>query len=146
MSANTKNKTQTDRSLLQLGFISLFIIALTLFCKAMNFSLIIPFLLFYIGFHIKMVRTISVQRFIHLGFLLTLIVFTAIIVDQYTAIPHYYIPVSVIGMFTVLLYSDLQLTFFMSFISSLLICLMIGGDFGMMILFFLGSMTGAYVV
>jgi len=45
-----------------------------------------------------------------------------------------------------LLFNDLHLSFLMGLASSILVSIVLGGDFGMLLTFFLGSLTGAYLV
>ena len=119
---------------------------LTVFCHFVNYSLLIPFFLLFLGFHLKCCGTGNFKSFLNLGLLLTLIVFTTYIISQYTAWPPYYIPVAGIAMLTMLLFNDLHLAFLMGLASSVLVSVILGGDFGMMLTFFLGSLSGAYLV
>lgn len=139
----TKNKPITFATV---GLIILVMAILTAFCFVAEYSLIIALLLFIMGLHLYFLDKASVKLFLQLGLLLALILFTADALTEYTMIPRYYIPVAGIGMLVVLLYNDLQLVFLMSFVSSVIVGLMVGNDLKLMLIFFIGSLTAAYTV
>ncbi|OGX39215.1 MAG: hypothetical protein A3C36_06850 [Omnitrophica WOR_2 bacterium RIFCSPHIGHO2_02_FULL_52_10] len=119
---------------------------LTAFCYYINYLLILPFFLLFLCLHLKCCQKGSYQRILHLGLLLSLLLFTTHIISHYTSWPPYYIPVAGIAMLTMLLFNDLNLVFIMSLAASVLVSTVLKGDFGMMMTFFLGSLTGAYGV
>ena len=143
MKKPTKNKPVT---LAAVGLSILVMAALTAFCYVAGYSLIIPLLLLIIGIHLYFFDKASVKLFLQLGLLLALILFSADALAKYTTIPYYYIPVASIGMLVILLYNDLQLVFLMSFMSSVLVGLMVGNDLKLTLIFFIGSLTAAYIV
>ncbi len=120
--------------------------ALTVFCKLMNYPLVIPLIILVSGAHIYFSYRADSKRLLHLAFLLTFIVFIAHAVKTYTTLSLFYTPVACVAMLTMLLFNDLELSFIMAFVSSLLVTIVNGGDFGMMMIFFLGSVTGSYAV
>jgi len=122
------------------------VIVLTVFCYFVNYSLLIPFFLLFLGLHLKCCNKGTFKSFLNLGLLLTLIMFTAHIISEYTAWPSYYIPVAGIAMLTMLLFNDLHLSFLMGLASSVLVSIILHGDFGMLLTFFLGSLGGSYLV
>ncbi len=122
------------------------ILLLGIFCQVVHFSFFIPLLLLFVGFHLFLFKKASRRLFLNLGLLLTLIIFSSYAIINYTDIPRYYIPVASIGMLTMLLYNDLQLVFLMSFLSSIFVGLILGGDMGLTLIFFIGSLTAAYSV
>jgi len=139
----TKNKPIT---LSAAGLIILVMAVLTAFCHVTGYSLIIPLLLLILGVHLYFFDKASVKLFLQLGLLLSLILFAADALTKYTMIPRYYIPVASVGMLVILLYKDLQLVFLMSFMASVLVGLMVGNDLKLMLIFFVGSLTAAYIV
>ncbi len=127
-------------------FAVVFIIVLTAFWYFIGYSLIIPFFLLFLGIHLKCCQRGTYKNLLNLGLLLTLIVFTAHILTEYTAWSAFYIPVAGIAMLTMLLFNDLHLSFLMGLASSILVSVFLHGDFGMMLTFFMGSLAGAYAV
>lgn len=125
---------------------AVFVVVFTAFCYFVNYSLILPFFLLGLGLHLRWCRKGTFKTFLNLGMLLTLIVFTAHVIVQYPKWPPFYVPVAGIAMLTMLLFNDLHLSFLMGLASSVLVSVVLHGDFGMMLTFFLGSLTGAYVV
>ncbi|MBN1869686.1 MAG: HDIG domain-containing protein [Candidatus Omnitrophica bacterium] len=121
-------------------------VALTVFCYVIEYSLIVPFFLLFLGIHLKCSGTGTIKKFLNLGLLLTLILFTAHVLSHYTEWPAFYIPVAGIAMLTMLLFNDLNLSFLMGLASSVMVSIFLHGDFSMMITFFLGSLAGAYSV
>jgi putative nucleotidyltransferase with HDIG domain len=124
----------------------LFLISMTYFCYLMQYPLIIPFFLFFVGFYMSFIKKAGIRKFLPLGFLLTILIVGTYFVQRAQNIPIFYIPVAGISMLTILLFSDIQVTFLMSFISSLLVTLIVHSDFSMFLTFFLGSLSGAFYV
>lgn len=141
-----KDKDQIRQSLTNIGLSTLFIVSLTLFCKALGYSLIIPLLIFFLGFHLSFTGRGDMRLFLNLGLLLTLIVFATHAITTYSDLSVYYIPVASIGLFTMLLFNSRTLSFVMSFLSAMLVSLILNEGFGMMLTFFMGSLVGAYSV
>jgi len=125
---------------------TILVIVLTVFCYFVNYSLLIPYFLLFLGYHLKCCGKGTFKNFLNLGLLLTLIMFTTYIITGYTAWSSYYIPVAGIAMLTMLLFNDLHLSFLMSLASSILVSMILHGDFGMFLTFFLGSLGGSYLV
>jgi putative nucleotidyltransferase with HDIG domain len=123
-----------------------FIGFLAVFCRVADYPLLVPLLLTFLGIHLFFIGKLTLRLGLSLGFLLTLIVFTAEFISRYTAIPAFYIPVAGISMLTILLFKDIHLMFGMTFASSILATLIVGGNFDMMLTFFIGGLTGAYAV
>ncbi|MBZ0166287.1 MAG: hypothetical protein K8I00_05720, partial [Candidatus Omnitrophica bacterium] len=144
MSALKKSNDEIKISIYRIGFSAVFIAALTLFCKALGYSLIIPLLLFLLGFHLKFSDTADTRRFLQLGLLLVLAVFFAHTVTTYTDLSEYYVPVPAIALLTMLLYNSRRLSFVMAFASSVLVSLILEGGFEMMLTFLMGGLVGAY--
>ncbi len=138
--------TQSYRSISGIGIVILVFIFLSVFCRLAHYSLIIPLLLLSLGIQLACSKKADLRMLLNLGLLITLIVFTANAVTRYTTLSVFYIPVAGVAMITMLLFNDLQVAFIMSFVSSILVSLIVGGDFGTMLIFFIGSLTGAYSV
>ncbi|MCK5579729.1 MAG: HDIG domain-containing protein [Candidatus Omnitrophica bacterium] len=128
------------------GIVGGVILSLIIFCKVVGFPLLTPLLLLFLGIHLFLTKGADYRLFLHLGLLLALLVFTAHAFYSYTTISPYYIPVASIAMLTMLLFNDLQLALMMSFVGSAIVSLMVGGDLNLMVIFFLGNLTAAYVV
>lgn len=142
------NKTNNSykRVIQNILLVVLYLLVTTAFCKISNYPLIIPILLLFFGLYLSFSGKGNTRLFLNLGLLLTLIVFTAHAVSQYTALPVYYIPVACAAMLTMLLFNDLELSFLMGIVCSIVVTLVLDGDFSMMSIFLLGSVTGAYSV
>jgi putative nucleotidyltransferase with HDIG domain len=125
---------------------AVFLIALTAYCYFIGYSLIIPFFLLFLAIHLKRCEEKSYKTLLNLELLLVLIVFTAHIISSYTEWSALYAPVAGIAMLTMLLFNNLHLSFLMGLASSVLVTVFLNGDFGMMLTFFMGSLTGAYAV
>jgi len=126
--------------------VSLVLIFILVFCVVADYSLLIPVILLFIGLHFYFVGEANKKFYLNLGLLLTLIVFTAHVIKTYTVLSTYYIPVAAIAMLTTLLFKDLWLAFVMSLLSSLLVTLVLNGNFAMMNTFFVGSLVASYTV
>ena len=146
MSENKNTHSQGSISWFNIGITVLVYTVLSVFCQAVGYSLIIPLLLLILGVQMFYLNKASFKMFLNLGLLLVLIVFTTNAVIQYTALSVFYVPVAGIAMLVMLLFNDLQVAFIMSFASSILVSLIAGGDFGMMLIFFIGSLPGVYAV
>lgn len=128
-------------------FIALVIfIALSLFCFWVGFSLIIPFLLFLMVLYFLFSEKASKELFLRTGFLLTLIVFTAHTLQQYTDFSAFYVPVAIIGMLVVLLFNDMELALIMAFLSSAVVALLNVGRMDLFAIYFTGSLAGIFSV
>ncbi len=146
MRKDNKTLTDTNKKIFSYLLVGFLVIGLTFFCYLVDYPLIIPLLLLFLSVHLSLFRKTGARFFLNLGLLLILIVFTTHAVTFYTDIPFYYIPVASIAMLTMLLFNDIKVSFVMAFISSLLVAMIVDGDFGVMITFFLGSLTGALTV
>ena len=122
------------------------VIGLWIFCWAARYPLIIPLFLIFLAIHLVFAGKAGPKLLLNLGLLLAMIVFTAHAVFYYTDLPSRYVPVAGIAILTMLLFNDLELSFVMAFASSVLVSLVLGGDFGMMLTFFMGALAGAYTV
>jgi len=142
----TKISEKVRNNIVSILFVTILVVALTAFCHFINYSLLIPFFLLFLGLHLKFCDRGTFKSFLNLGLLITLIMVTAHYISEYTAWSSYYIPVAGIAMLTMLLFNDLHLSFLMGLASSILVSIVLGGDFGMLLTFFLGSLTGAYLV
>lgn len=139
-------KGKVKRQATTLGLLLSYVLLMTLFCKLTGYSLIIPLLLFFLGWHLAFSDKGQIKLFLQLGLLITLIIFITHGAVNYFNVSPYYIPVAGIAMLTMLLFNSRQLSFIMAFICSLIVTLILNGDFGMMITFFLGALAGAYAV
>src|SRR3989338_6474183 len=122
-----KNKI-TPRSI---ALTAVVMLLLTFFCHAAQLSLVIPLLLLFLSVHFFHFKKASGKLFLDLGLLLSLLVFIANVAVQYRAFHPFYIAVSSVAMLTMLLYNDLQLAFLISFVSSVLVALIVGLNFNL---------------
>ena len=90
------------------------------YCMVAGFSLLIPLLVAFYGCHLAFFRHLDAKRFLHLGFLLTIIVVTGHYMVEFLHFSPYAIPVASVAMLAMLLFNDLQLAFSMSFMSVVL--------------------------
>jgi len=133
MSDETKNNIVTLLST------TLLIAALTVYCYFIGYSLLLPVFLFFMALHLKLAQQGNLKLILNLGLLLSLVLFGTHIISQYTAWSSYYIPVAAIAMLTMLLFNNLHLSFLIGLASSILVSVVLHGDFGMMLTFFFGS-------
>jgi cyclic-di-AMP phosphodiesterase PgpH len=126
------------------GVFALFAFGLVL--GSSSYPLIIPLLLFFLGLHLYFVKKANIRLLLNLSLLLAILVFTTHVFRSYPEVSHYYIPIASFAMLTMLLLNDLQITFLMAFIASMIVTLMTGGNITFMLTFFLGGLTGAYAV
>lgn len=129
-----------------IGLIVLFYSLFTLFCALMGYSLAIPLIFLFLGVHLCHYNKATIRTFLNMGLLITFLILTIHVISQYTTFSPYYVPVAGFTMLAMLLLNDLQLAFLMAFVSSLMTSLILGGGFEMMIIFFLGSLMGAYTI
>ena len=120
--------------------------ALGVFCYFTRLSMILPLLFLFSGWHLAYFEKARFRVFLNLGLLLALLLYTAYALTQYNLVSHYYIPVAAVAMLAVLFYNDLQLGFVISFVSSVMVGLVVGGDFNLMLTFFVGSLTASYCI
>lgn len=146
MRDDQKSRQVTARDILHAGLTGVSILALTFFCYVIGYSLMIPLFVFFLGLHIYFINKARLELFFHLGLLLALIVFITHALSFYTDLSFYYIPVAGIAMLTVLLFNSLYLSFIMAIGCSVIVSLILGGDLGMMLTFFMGSISGVYIV
>lgn len=122
------------------------LIGLWIFCWAAQYPLIIPLFLLFLALHLIFSRKSDPKLFLNFGLLLALAVFAAHVIVHYSDMPLRYVPVAGVAILTMLLFNDLQIAFAMAFASSVLVSLVLGGDLGMMLTFFLGALAGGYTV
>jgi cyclic-di-AMP phosphodiesterase PgpH len=128
----------------QMVMMAVTLVALTIFCHFSGLPLIIPFLVFLFGLHLFFYKKISVRLFLHLCFLLVLLMFATHLLQFYASLSRFYLPVATVAMLTMLLFKDMQLTFMMAFMSATLSSLMLNFSLSEMLIFFMGSLAGAY--
>ena len=116
------------------------------YCLVAGLSLIIPLLLVFYGCHLALFKKIDGRRFLHLGFLLVLVVALGHTMTEYWKFSPYVVPVAGVAMLTMLLFNDFQIAFSMSFMSSAVLSLAVGMPLDYCIIVFVGSLTGAYIV
>ncbi len=144
---NAPHSTKTkQQSWLEIAIASVLFISLTAVMALSQYSLIIPVLIFFMGFHLSFFGKANLRLLVNLGLLLAILMLTIDVLRAYPHITPLYVPVASLVMLTMLLFHDLQLVFLMSFISSMTIALMTGGGIVMMVTFFLSCLVGAYTV
>lgn len=146
MLKDSKPLNETGRRWIANTLAGLLMVALTLFCHVSNYPLVLPLLLLFLCIHLSLFRKTGIRFFLNLGLLLILIIFSTHAITFYSDIPYYYIPVASIAMLSMLLFDDVKVSFVMAFISSLIVSIIVGGGFDVMIIFFLGSLTGILAV
>lgn len=112
----------------------------------LQLSLILPLLLLacaiYLQFSFKKIPNL----FLDLGFMITLLVFTAYTLVNYSSIPYYYIPTASIAMLVALLFNDRGLVFLVSVFSALVVGIICGNNFHLSLVFLLGGLGGGAIV
>ncbi|MEI7997918.1 MAG: HDIG domain-containing metalloprotein [Candidatus Omnitrophota bacterium] len=143
---STATANSSSISVDQRVMLALTLLATMVFCHFASFSLFIPLLFFFFGLHLFYVRKTSWQSFLHLTLLLVLLMGVAHFLKNYSVFSLYYTPIACVAMITTLLYNDVQLSFALSFMASSLVGLMVGFSFPEVLIFFVGSLCGAYTV
>ncbi len=136
-------KTNLPITLDQAVMMGLTLLALAAFSYFTGLPLVIPFLFFLFGLHLFFYKKISVRLFLHLAILLVLLMAGASLLKSY-GLSAFYLPVASIAMLTILLFNDMQLTFMMAFMSATLSALVLNLNLSEMLIFFMGSLAGAY--
>jgi len=126
--------------------VSLLFLSVYFFCMVFHYSLLIPLILIFIGIHLSFIKKATFKMLAQLGLLMAIIIVACHFANQYPDFSHYLLPVSAIAMLTVLLFNDLHLAVLVAFSGSLIASMMLGDNYEMMVIFFLGGLTGAYVV
>src|SRR3989338_7498278 len=137
---------KTNAHVVSVGMSLLVMGLLTIFCYWAGLSLVIPLLLLFGGVHLYYSQKASVRLFLNLGLLLTLGMFMAYSLLEYTKIPSFYFPIAALAMLTMLLFNDLQIAFVMSLLSSAIVGLIVGSDFNLILTFLIGSLMGVYSI
>ncbi len=135
----------------QAGWSVAVILTLTLFCHMVDFPLVIPMLLLFAGLHLFFFKKASTRLFLNIGLLLTLLVSSAYFFINYFQTPILYLPLASVPMLAMLLFNDLQLSFLISLLSSVLVSFVCGPVLGLtqmdvFTIFLLGALTGVYTV
>ncbi len=125
---------------------SISLVALTIFCHFTGFSLLIPFLVFIIGLHLFFFKKIKATTYVHLVLLLVLMMAVGQLIKSSPEISVYYIPIAVVPMLTILLFSDVQLALLMAFLTTSICGLQLDFNLSEMLIFFIASMVGVYKV
>ncbi|MBF0122078.1 MAG: HDIG domain-containing protein [Candidatus Omnitrophica bacterium] len=116
------------------------------YCFLAGVSLFIPLLTMIFAFHLVVFRGADHKRLMHVGLLLALAAFAASAIRMDERISVYYIPVASIPMLAMLLFSEMQLAFSMSFMASALVSLIAGTGSDHLLILFTGSVAAAYAV
>lgn len=121
------------------------LVVLTLFCEIVGYPLVIPALLVLSGFHLVFAKKVDARRCLHVGLLMTMMVVTADVMTRLYELSPFCVPVPSIVMLVVVLFGDIHLAFVVAFVSSVIVAMIAGGDYRLMLLYFMGGMAGGYV-
>lgn len=122
----------------------LFVVLGVLYCRFVEFPLFLPFLLLFLFGHIRLSQQGQIRNFLRLGLLLTLLVVAAFYMVK-QGISPLYVPVASVAVLTVLLFKDLELSFVMALLSSLLTGLVLRQGLDYVLVMFMGSLIGIYL-
>ena len=113
-------------------------------------SYIIPFLLLVVAVYIKNSFRDPQKLILPLSLLIVIIIVSAQLLIKYSStlpfLSHYFIPVIAISMLTMILFGDLQLTFIITLLSSILAGKITGNDINLTIIFFIGGIIAGLLV
>ena len=137
---------KSNSNVIQIGLTVVVVGLLVVFCRLAGFSPAMPLILLFGGIYLYYNRKAEIRIFLQLGLLLALILFTANSLIVYSSIPSLYIPVASVAMLTVMLFNDLQLAYMMTLLSSTLVGLLLGSDLNLVLVFFIGSLTGVFSI
>jgi cyclic-di-AMP phosphodiesterase PgpH len=148
-----KTPLQDDISYAKAGAVVFGFFVATIFCYWIQFPLILPLILFFLGTYLFFTNKATYRLFLRLGLLLCVLVFGMHVVVSYTTISPLYIPVASVAMLTMLLFNDLHLAFLMALASSFLAgyiippeTVVIRQPLNLMLIFFIGGLTAAFSV
>jgi len=127
-------------------FAAVFLISLTIFCHIAGYPLVIPALVLLTGFHLFFQKSAHWKRCLYVGLLLALMIVGVDVMIRQGHLSPLYVPVASLVMLTVFLFHDLHLGFALSFVASVIATMIAGGDLWLMILYFMGSLSGAYAI
>jgi len=141
-------KFQSNKSISrdQAIMMALSFLGLMAFCYFALIPLIIPLLVFFLGVHLFFFKKANPRLFLHLALLLALLVLAAHTLKSYSVLTYSYLPIAAVGMLTMLLFNDVQVSFMMAFLSATLAGIIFGFGLNEMLIFFLGGLAGAYKV
>jgi len=80
-----KISESVKNNVMDILLVTALVVTLTVFCYYVNYSLLIPLFLLFLALHLKFCGKGTYKSFLNLGLLLTLIMFTAHIISEYTA-------------------------------------------------------------
>lgn len=146
-----KIRITNNISYLAAGLTVFVVFFLTVFFQAVGFPLVIPLVLLFLGLHLFYFKKARIKLFLHLGLLLSLLLFAIHAFNAYFDIPFLFLPVSSIVIIATLLFGDLQLSFIMSFFTSLLVALVMRepamlSRLDVMLIYFLGNLAATFTV
>jgi len=141
-----KNLKKNDSIRSSTGLLLVISLAIFVVSYLLRLSLVLPFLLFACAVYLQFSFQKIPNLFLHLGLLITLLVFSAYSIVNHSSIPYYYIPVSAVAMLAALLFNDWGLVFLVSVISALLVGIVCGNNFHLSLVFLIGSLTGGAMV
>ncbi|MFH1359546.1 MAG: HDIG domain-containing metalloprotein [Candidatus Omnitrophota bacterium] len=139
-----KVQIKNNPALHQIGLIVLVVALIVFFCYLANFSMIIPLLMLFLGIYLFYLKKASPRLLLNCGLLLVALIFTAYAVTEFADLSELNIPIAAVAMLVIILFNDLQLAVLMAFASSVLVALTVGGNLNFMLIFFTGSLMGAY--
>jgi membrane-associated HD superfamily phosphohydrolase len=130
----------------QLIVAGMMFIAFAAFCRAAHYPPIISVLTFFVGFHFIFFKKDNLKKCLYSALLLALMIVTADVMIRAYDVSPFLVPVASVVMLTVFLFNDLHLAFVMAFLSSAIVMMIAGADYRLMLVYFFGGMSGAYVV
>jgi len=142
MSSLQNNSISRDQCIM----VAVTFFGLVIFCYFSGLPLIIPLLFFFFGIHLFYFKKVEPRLYLHLSLLLAILVFSAQALKSYSHLIHFYLPIASVAMLTMLLFNDVQISFIMALMSSVLVGIVLGFDLNEMLIFFLGGLAGAYKV
>ncbi len=119
---------------------------LLLFCYVAHLSLVYPVMLLGMAIYLGEFRKARMKLFLHMGFLLSLLLFSSHLMLNYFGLGDFFIPVASLAMLAMLLFNDMQIAFITGFLASLLIALLSKNDFNLFLISLMGSLVGIFTI
>ena len=141
-----KNVEEIKRKWFMYSLAFFVVIVFTLFCKIMGYSMIFPLLFVVLGLHLRISCKVSSRTLLSLGLLVSFLIFLVNSLMEYTTLSIYVMPVASITMLTMLIFKDHRLNLIIAFITSMFVSHMLNEGFSLMVMFFVGSIVGGYMV
>lgn len=141
-------KEQTKKTVRKVVLYSLSFFFLVSFSLVSKINPLPVFLLFFVFIYLKIIEFKRPKKtnFLYLGLLFVIGLATAVSFKRFFILSPYLIPIPAIAMLALILFSNLEVTLLISLCLSVFIGFIFQNDIFLMVVMFLGSLTGTFFV